>query len=125
MNYLAIFIGGGIGSLLRYATTILFKKHSLFNLPLGTLVSNILASFLLGIFVSYFATKHFDNKIVINFLIIGICGGFSTFSTFTLENYRFISNNQFMTMFLYMSLSIIVSLVFIYLGVIISQFSFK
>lgn len=125
MNYLAIFIGGGLGSLLRYATTSYFRKFSFFNLPLGTLTSNVLASFFLGIFVSYLATKNIENKLVVNFLIIGLCGGFSTFSTFTLENYRFISNSQFALLFLYMALSIIVSLLFIYLGFFIAQVSFK
>lgn len=125
MNYLAIFIGGGVGSVLRYATTIFFKKYSFFNLPLGTLVSNVLASFLLGIFISCFAAKHIDNKILMNFLIIGICGGFSTFSSFTLENFRFIENNQFTTLFIYMALSIIVSLLFIYLGFKVVHFGVK
>ena len=125
MNYLAIFIGGGLGSLLRYLTTVFFKKYSFFNLPIGTLVSNLLASFLLGLFVSYFVSKNFDNKVIANFLIVGLCGGFSTFSTFNLENYRFISNNQFPSFFLYTALSIIVSLLFIYLGFMVSNFSLK
>lgn len=123
MNYLAIFIGGGLGSLLRYLTTIFFKKYSFFNLPIGTLVSNVVASFLLGIFVSYFVSRNIDNKVLANFLIVGLCGGFSTFSTFALENYRFISNNQIPTFFLYMALSIVVSLLFIYLGFVVSNFS--
>lgn len=125
MNYLAIFIGGGLGSLLRYGTTVFLKKYSYFNLPLGTLVSNILASFLLGILVSYFASKTYDNKLMMNFLMIGLCGGFSTFSTFSLENFMFINNNQFLSLFAYIVLSVLLSVLFIYIGFALSSIVYK
>lgn len=119
MNYLAIFIGGGIGSLLRYLTTVSFKKFQFLNIPLGTFFSNVLASLLLGIIVGFFISKKIENEALKNLLIIGVCGGFSTFSTFSYENYSFLNQSQFLSSLLYILLSVMVSIAAIYIGIFI------
>lgn len=122
MNYLAIFIGGGIGSLLRYSTVILTNKYfKVDSFPLGTLISNILASLLLGLLVGYFLTKEVENVFFRNLLIVGVCGGFSTFSTFAYENFSFLKDNFINISFIYIILSIVFSLIAIYVGLIISK----
>lgn len=127
MNYLAIFIGGGIGSLLRYSTTILSNKvfgtikYNSVAFPLGTFLSNIISSLILGLLAGYFLSKQVENVLLRNLLIVGICGGFSTFSTFAFENFNFIKENQFQLSIFYILASIFISLLAIYIGLSISK----
>ncbi len=118
---LYIAIGGAIGSVLRYLTTVLVSKYWSSNFPLATFIANILGCFLIGLLIGILEKNNLANSNLKWFLITGFCGGYTTFSTFGYENYSlFQSNNSFLA-FAYIGLSIFVGIMAVGLGLFLSK----
>lgn len=83
-----VFLGGGLGSILRFGTGKLFSTLFSVKFPIGTLVSNALACLILGLTLFLFKDKMQSSEFLRHFLIIGLCGGFSTFSAFSFETVK-------------------------------------
>src|ERR1700727_63094 len=100
-SLLIIGLGGGIGSIFRYLVTIFMNKHVSASFPAGTLLVNISGCLLIGIFYGL-ATRHafftLDWRL---FLITGICGGYTTFSTFSYESITLLKQGNYMYFLLY------------------------
>lgn len=85
MNFFWVFIGGGLGSLARYEISLFIRKFGGREFPLATLISNLLATSILGIILYLTLSKWPGQKWIYPFIAVGFCGGFSTFSTFSSE----------------------------------------
>lgn len=101
-NIIAIFLGGGLGSLLRYLTS--------FVCPFPTLLVNIVGSFIIGFFYVYFMDKSDISGSLKLAITVGFCGGLTTFSTFSLEVFKMIEKGAYVQSFGYIVLSVIVCL---------------
>lgn len=89
MNYLLVFIGGGSGSLLRYILSLLFARTAV-QLPVATFCSNLVSCSLFAGLLYIYGQKQFIPEHYKTFLVIGICGGLSTFSAFSFETFELI-----------------------------------
>ena len=85
MLYLIVFIGAGIGGALRHGVNVGAAKLFGFGFPFGTLIVNVVGSFAMGLLAGFFAHRAGIPQHMRLFLTTGILGGFTTFSTFSLD----------------------------------------
>jgi fluoride exporter len=83
--FMAVFLGGGLGSAARHGINLIAAQSSVSRYPVGTFLINVLGSLLIGLLVELFALRLQLPANLRLFLITGILGGFTTFSTFSLE----------------------------------------
>jgi fluoride exporter len=115
---LLIGTGGFIGSVARFLVSRLNTRVEWLSIPVGTLAVNVLGSFLIGFLIGVSERSPVLTVELRMFLMVGLCGGFTTFSSFSGENLMLMRNGQFLPLFLYTGLSILLGFTAVYLGYI-------
>ena len=111
LNAIAVFIGGGLGSLFRWLACSKIPAHY------GTITVNILGAFLIGILYQYILLHtNFRSELKL-MLMTGVLGGFTTFSTYLLDFVSLLNKGNHYEAFLYLLLSIIIGATFLILGI--------
>ena len=112
-NILLVGLGGAAGSMLRYAFSVWFKHASF---PLATFLVNIIGSFIIGVVFAYsLRSESFATNWRL-FLAAGICGGFTTFSAFSLESLQLLQQQRVGIFFLYVIGTVLLGLAATWFG---------
>ena len=121
MKYLIVFAGGGIGAAVRYWMQGFVHAFSGAGFPYGTLVVNVLGSFLIGFLMSLFDERFVVQPMLRVFLTVGVLGGFTTFSSFSYETMALLRDGSYTLGLLNIAGSVGLCLVATWLGLIIGK----
>ena len=114
MNWLLVFLGGGFGSVTRFGISLIIRQLG-WTFPLATLISNVVASFIIGVLTAMTMKGILSDEQKILWAT-GFCGGFSTFSTFSNETVHLFQNGNTLMAVLNMVLSIFLCILATFLG---------
>ena len=120
-NFLIVGLGGGAGSMLRYAVQKIFQQQHAGVFPTGTLLVNIAGCFLIGILWSLFSRSLTISEEMKLLLMTGFCGGFTTFSAFTLEGIGLLKENKTALFIIYLTASVVGGLLATFIGIRIAK----
>jgi fluoride exporter len=115
-SILIIGAGGFIGSIARYFVSMLNLTINFYSIPIGTLLINVTGSFLIGVLAGISDKSDLLSLELRMFLMVGLCGGFTTFSSFTGENLILLHNGLYLSILLYTGLSIFLGFIAVYFG---------
>lgn len=109
--FIAIFVGGGLGSVLRYSVQLLLHERIVaYSFPWATFAVNVIGSFLIGLFYALSSKFSLSEELRL-FLTAGLCGGFTTFSTFSNDSLAMIRQGDTIFCLIYVILSVISGIV--------------
>jgi CrcB protein len=114
---LLVFLGAGLGGSLRHGVNLVALRHTAGDFPYGTLIINVVGSFVMGLFAAWFASKAGQTSQPLRlFLMTGVLGGFTTFSAFSLETISMWQRGEAASAAVYVVASVILSLIGLFAG---------
>lgn len=113
-NLLLIFLGGGLGSISRFGIGAFVQSNFKSVFPIATLTSNIISCVILAVSITLFSEKLISHPGLRMFVLIGFCGGFSTFSTFSYETVELIRSGNLLIAIANILISVAVCIALIY-----------
>ena len=124
IKLLYVVIGGGLGSLFRYLLSGVIQKQSSSLFPYGTLAVNLIGALVIGFLWELFQNITVPSNIRV-FIFMGILGGFTTFSTFSLETFNLIKDKQYMVALINVVVSNVFCIILVFAGSITVKFLIK
>lgn len=119
MGYLIVFAGAGVGGALRHGVNLAAARWFGYGFPFGTIIVNVLGSFLIGLLAGWFAFRTGTSQHVRLFLTTGLLGGFTTFSAFSLDVALLVERNALLAAALYVLASVGLALTGLFVGLAI------
>ena len=124
IRLLYVVIGGGLGALLRYLLSGIIQKQSASLFPYGTLVVNLIGALAIGFLWELFQNITVPTNIRV-FIFMGILGAFTTFSTFSLETFNLLKDNQYLTALINVIVSNVFCIILVFAGSFTARFLLK
>jgi CrcB protein len=119
---LLVGLGGGIGSMLRFLTSYFTATKTIaFSFPLATLIVNVLGCLLIGILMGLSLKYHWMDATMKPLLITGFCGGFTTFSAFSLENWQMYQAGHYTVLTFYILAGILLGFAAVWAGLLFTK----
>ena len=117
-SYISVALGSIVGAVARFLVSVLFVSQFGDGFPWGTLFVNVTGSFVIGF---YAALTGPDGRLFVSarqrlFVMVGICGGYTTFSAFSLETLRFVQSGNAHTALIYLLVSAVTWIASVWLG---------
>lgn len=113
MSFLFVALGGAVGAMCRYGLSLIIIKS---DFPFMTFVANFLGAFFIGLIAGFAKKNNSISPNLILFLKTGFCGGFTTFSTFSLETWKLLENQKYAMSGLYAGASLLCCLAGVAIG---------
>ena len=122
VDVVAVGCGGFIGAILRFLSYKMIHSLHEGSFPYATIYINVLGCFFMGVLSLFFENDQFiQNNSVRYFLVAGLLGSFTTFSTFGLEGFRLMKNNQMTSAFIYIVCSVVLGFIALTIGRIVAR----
>ncbi|RZK47432.1 MAG: fluoride efflux transporter CrcB [Pedobacter sp.] len=115
-SMLLVGLGGGVGSVLRFLATQAINRYYTQPFPLATFLVNVTGCLFIGILAGIAQRYQISNENFRYFFMTGLCGGYTTFSAFALENFNLFQNDNPIPAILYIAASVVVGILCVWFG---------